>query len=208
MYKLVAASILVVLPLSANAADLSDSFVFVEESITPPAPYVVGHLELSAGWWHREQEEFAGTVTEDRLLLEGYGRVNLPFAGNWNLELDTGVTYGFRDSPQDDQVHAGGVAHLWAGLGDVRLGAFGGGYYLWNASDVSLWVAGGEAEVDIGNNLTVGFQGSYSDPDGCGSCEFVYLTGWMDFYPMPNTKLGLQGGWYDFINFDISALEF
>lgn len=208
MKKLVIASFIAALPISAGAADLSDSYVFIEESVQAAPPSVVGHLELAAGWWHREQLESAGTVTEDRLLLEGYGRVNIPFAGNWNLELDTGATYGFRDEPQDDQLHVGGVAHLWADLGGLRLGAFGGGFYLWNASDVSLWVAGAEAEVDVGNNLTLGVQGSYSGPDGCGACDFVYVVGWADFYPTPNTKLGVQGGWYDFVDHDISALEF
>jgi hypothetical protein len=199
MKKLIVASILAALPFSAEAADLSDSYVFIEDSVEPLAPSVVGHLELSGGWWRLDQD---GQPSNDRTVLDGAGRVNIPFAGNWNLELEAVGTYLFVDEPQDDQYIAGGYSHLWAGIGDLRFGAFGGAdHFHGPISDVTFWVAGAEAEIDVGSNLTLGVQGSYGDrTDGCANCDFVYVVGWADFYPMPNTKIGVQGGWSDLVS--------
>jgi hypothetical protein len=70
-----------------------------------------------------------------------------------------------------------------------------------------MWTGGAEIEVDVANNVTLGLQGSYSSPDGCGDCDFVYVIGWADFYPTPNTKIGVQGGYFDLVDVDGSSFE-
>lgn len=212
MKQMVIASVFASIPISAMAADLSKDYSFIQDNAPPAAlaPSVVGHIELSAGWWQRQLND-TGQVDE-AVRLEGHGRVNIPFAGNWNLELETGGVWlintdnGISDV---DLSNFGGFAHLWVDLSGVRLGVFGGGDYLDNFSTLSIWTGGAEGEIDIGSNLTLGLQGSYSDPDcsSCDSANFISIVGWADFYPAPNTKLGVQTSYIDFIDIDSSTFQ-
>lgn len=205
MKKLVLASVCAALPLSVEAADLSNDFNFIED-VVAPAPSIVGHLEFAVGWWHREIAD--NPQEDDAVRLEARGRVNIPFAGNWNLELEVGGDWlintddGISDA---DFTDIGAFAHLWVDLGGFRLGAFGGGTHIDNASEVDVWTGGAEAEIDVGN-LTFGLQGSYNDVD-CPSCEFLNIVGWADFYATPDTRLGVQAGYVDFIDIDSSTFR-
>jgi hypothetical protein len=216
MNKLAAASIILALPsfvlalpMSSNAADLSDNFVFIEESLVPPAPSVVGHLEFAAGWWHRDITD--APQTDEAVLLDGRGRINIPFAGNWNLELEAGGNWLINadNSISDaDLVDIGNAAHLWLDFSGFRVGAFGAADYLNNASEVWVWSAGGEAEIDVGNNLTLGIQGAYIDGSCTSPCDLFSVSGWADFYPNPNTKLGIQGGYVDLLDNSSPIFQF
>lgn len=209
MKKPVLLSVLAVLPISAQAADLADSYVFIEDSVQSLAPSAVGHLELSAGWWHREIID--SPQVDEAARLEGRGRVNIPLAGNWNMELETGGVWlidtdgGTSDV---DFLDVGAAGHLWADLGGFRIGAFGAVDYLNNASEVWVWSAGGEAEVDIGNNLILGIQSAYIDGSCDSPCDLFSVTGWLDFYPNPNTKLGIEASYVDLLDTSSSTFEF
>jgi hypothetical protein len=205
MKKLAIASILTTMPFSAGAADLSDSYVFIKDAVEPAPPSVVGHLELSAGWWHREFSD--NPEVDNRIRLEGHGRINIPLVGNWNLELEAGGAWATEENIDQDKTDINGFAHLWTDWTGLRLGAFGGADLVDNTGDVWVTTGGAEGEIDIGNNLTLGLQGSYSDAD-CPDCNFVYVLGWADFYPGPNTKIRIQAGWGDLVDINDPAFNF
>jgi hypothetical protein len=186
MKKLLVASVFASAPLGANAADLYGDYSYIQESV-PSAWSVVGHLELALGWNNIELEDGGDTFENDFGLFEGYGRANIPFAGNWNLELETGGSSIFDDGFSES--HIGVFGHLWGGWHGVRAGAFGGFDFVTGGQ---IGTAGLEGEVDVGN-VTLGAQGSYNQLIDCGSCEYWKATGWADFYVTANTRLGIEG---------------
>jgi len=201
MKRFLVASVFATLPFGgAQAADLSGQYTFVEDAYAAPAPSVVGHLEFALGWWHRQFNDV--DVEQDRVRSEARGRINIPFAGNWNLELEAGDVSLFDTDDGDVDSDVSGAVHLWAGWTGFRLGAFGAVDY----TNQWIWTGGGEGEIDVGN-LTLGLQGSYTDAE-CPDCDFAYVVGTADFYPMPNTRLGLQGGWGDFVQISDSEWKF
>lgn len=186
MKKLIAASVFAAIPFSASAADINNDFSFIQDSA--PAPSVVGHLELSLGWddFKLDEEGF----DEDVGRFEGRGRVNIPFAGNWNLELETGGVALFKDG--DSASTLGVFGHLWVGYG-VRGGVFGGIDFLQGFSVAS---GGAEAEVDVGN-LTLGLQGNYTQQTDNSDNYLWGVTGWADLYVTPDTRLGVEASYFD-----------
>lgn len=187
MKKILMASVFAALPFGAQAADLSNTYSFIQADVEP-APAVIGHLELALGW-DRIQASGGGDQHQDYGLFEGFGRVNIPFAGNWNLELETGGSAIFDDGAS--QSHMGVFAHLWGGGATGRAGVFGGIDFI---EDGQLGTAGVEGEIDAGN-VTLGAQGSYNQILDCSACSYWGARAWADFYATPNTRLGIEGGY-------------
>jgi hypothetical protein len=189
MRKILMASVFAAVPFGAGAADLYGDYSFIQESAPSYGRSVVGHLELSGGWANY-QDDGEG-IDEDVGRFEGRGRANIPFAGNWNLELETGGVALFQDGTSFSTIGVAG--HLWAGWGGVRIGGFGGIDFL---TGLEVATGGLEAEVDVGN-LTLGIQGNYSQ-DVDNSDNYLWgVTAWGDLYIASNTKLGIEGRYAD-----------
>lgn len=180
------------LPFAAQAADLSTEYAFIQDNAPPSAASsVIGHLELSAGW--QDYDADVPINLNDLGVFEGWGRVNVPFAGNWNLELETGGGALWKNG--NSASHIGAYAHLWSGWNGVRVGGFGGVDFITSSE---FGIAGIEAEVDVGN-LTLGAQGSYSTFLDCsGICPEAWgARVWADLYIAANTRLGIEGRYWD-----------
>lgn len=178
--KLLASAAAMALATPAFAADLG----YVPPANDPvysPTPMMVGHVELSLGYLGVDGDGDTG-------FFDGAGRVNIPFAGSWNLEVEAGGTAFFDDDY--DQSVLGAYAHLWTNLGAARVGAFGG---IADAHD-TVGTIGLEGEVDVTSNATLGAQVAYNFVDGDDGWG---LRGWADYYFAPNTKANLELAWAD-----------
>jgi hypothetical protein len=187
MRKILMASVFAAVPFGAGAADLYGDYSFIQESAPSYGRSVVGHLELSGGWANYQDDG----IDEDVGRFEGRGRANIPFAGNWNLELETGGVALFQDGTSFSTIGVAG--HLWAGWGGVRIGGFGGIDFL---TGLEVATGGLEAEVDVGN-LTFGVQGNYTQQVDDSSNYLWGVRGWADLYVAANTRLGVEGFYAD-----------
>lgn len=196
MKKLLLGMAVVSLPLAAHAADLSSNNVqynFIQDNASASArPMVMGHLELSLGW---VGYYFDGNKEGDGGVFKGAGRANVPFAGNWNIELETGGNAYFYNGGGSSS-NIGAYGHLWTSLNGARIGAFGGASFDLNTTTT----VGVEGEIDAGS-LTFGAQGSYNFGEvfccTSGNGNFWGVRGWADAYLTPNTKLGADFSWWD-----------
>jgi len=186
--SLLLASAAVIVAAPAFAADL-DYVPPAGDPVYTPAPMsVVGHLELGLGLTSIDTP--AGD--DDFGLFNGFGRVNIPFGGTWNLEVETGGVAVFEDG--DSVSGIGAYGHLWTGFGGGRVGALAGVEYSTGGFETT-GVVGLEGEVDL-NALTLGAQGTYRFGDD--DFEAWGLRGWADYYFTPNTKVGLDLAWSNF----------
>jgi hypothetical protein len=194
MRRLLFVSAFATLPLAAEAADLYPTdYSFIQDNV-PAASSIVGHLELAAGWQHLHVPSIQGLPVDTSLdadtgLAEAHGRVNVPFAGNWNLEIEAGALFDFDQASNTSSFDCGvgctgfGITsvtkrtqfdvygHLWGDWSGFRAGAFGGIRFLGQTAAIlgtttetqdEIVSVGLEGEIDIGK-VTLGIQGAYND---------------------------------------------
>jgi len=182
MKKLLFASFFFVFPGVTSAADLSTDFSYIQDSVQPSHPQVVGHLELSGAWVGID--DYFDSINEDFGYFEGAGRVNIGLVGNWNLELETGGFAFFDDSGASESGTIA-AAHLWSAWQNLRLGIFGGA----QVTDDTVGFGGVEGEIDIGN-VTLGAEGAYAAFSDCSACNEWFAEVWANLYLTPNTAVG------------------
>jgi hypothetical protein len=155
----------------------------VGDPIYAPAPLgVVGHLELGIG--------MIGDGDDSLGNFAAAGRVNIPFAGDWNLEIETGGGALTEDGFSASNI--GAYGHLWKNLGSTRLGALGGINYSYGP--LTSAIVGVEGEVEF-NAVTLGAQATYSWLINDYDLDVWGLRGWADWYVNPNTKVGAEVAW-------------
>lgn len=117
------------------------------------------------------------------------GRVNLPFAGVFNLEFEAGAQ---SRAPWNDSL-VGAFAHLyWRDPSRFALGIFGG---YTNPYDARFYSFGGEAQLYLGS-FTLYAQGSRGTSDvSCSSCptETWQGRGSIQWFVTPGTNLAVDG---------------